>query len=553
MLLLIACANVANLLAVRNAVRRREMAVRSALGAGRGRLIRQMVTEGMVLAVCGGALGTVLAAGALMVFKALFAGAVTLSTLRQVGGVSSGAVRPPRLDQIALDGSVLIFTALVCLAAGVLFGLAPALREGTRVSVDALRQAAGTSHAGFRLFRQGATRSVLVVVQIALAIVLLMGGGLLVHSFVRLAVTDVGYDPAEALTFQVRLPAGRYNSTASVTEFADKLVAELRLVSGVRAAGYAMSLPMVPMVTGTSMRLSPGEQLPPPVPGAASIYHPSVQLVSATFPQALGMRVVAGRAFADDAGGRSRRGVLLNEALARGRFSNGSAVGRQVYFGEQPVEVLGVVANVRQQGPDVPPEPQVIASIFEWGLPQMGFSPNLHYVVRGPATNEGLVSAVRRSVQRLDNQAFLDNVATMEQLMAGALARPRIYALLFGTFAFVASVLAAVGIYGVMAHLVSQNTREIGVRMAMGAARSDVLRLILGRAGLLTALGSAFGIAGAVGVTRYLASLVFGVAALDLLTFAAAVALFASIAMIAAWVPARRATRVNPTAALQCE
>jgi putative ABC transport system permease protein len=306
------------------------------------------------------------------------------------------------------------------------------------------------------------------------------------------------------------------------------------------------------MMSSTSMRLSPDEQLPP-AGAEPTVYHPSVHAVSRAYPRSLGMRVVRGTAFpaADDTSGR--QGVLVNEALAYGRFPGADPVGRVVYFGTDPFEILGVVADVRQQGADVAAAPAVFVDIADWGLPPMGFVPNLHYLVRGSGTSAALSEAVRSVLTELDDEALLDNVAPMERLMTTSIARPRIYAWLFGTFAALAGLVAAIGIYGVMAYAVAQSTRDIGIRMALGAPRARVLGVVLGRAAALTGAGLTIGLALAWATTRYLRGILFGVTPLDPRTYAAVAIGFAAVAILASYVPARRATNVDPLVALRTE
>ena len=536
--LLIACANVANLLLARTAARRREIAVRAALGAGRSRLARQALTESAILALLGGAAGIALAFGGVRLLHAL---AATMGRL----DLSTGAALP-RLDEVAIDLPVLAFTAAAAIATGILFGLAPALRQSRSDPMEAFRAAPATGGWTGRLRAFGSGGS-LVIAETALATMLLVGGGLLVNSFSRLASVDPGYDPQRVLTFQVALPVDAYPD-ARLRSFAEDLAARLQTMPGVHAAAYANQLPMVQLretAGGLFSAPDPGRR---PAPDAAD-----ARFVSREYFAAMGIRVIAGRGFEErDAEGRPRV-LLVNEALASRDFG-GEAVGRIVFVGRDPDpwEIVGVVADVRQFGLDRTAEPQFFVDLRQWpGGPL--FPVGAYYAVRTEGDPAAIVPAVRAIVRQLDAQAALFNVAPMEQLVAATLARPRLYAALLAIFAGLAVALAAVGIYGVLAYAVNRRTREIGIRIAVGAPRSQVVLLVV-RSGLAVAVvGIALGTLGAAWTTKYLEGMLFGVAPLDRATFAAVALLFAAVAAVAAYVPARRAAAVDPVMALRCE
>ena len=533
--LLIACVNVANLLLARTAARQREVAVRAALGAGRGRLIRQMLTESVLLAVLGGLGGVVLAIGGVRLLRSL---AATLGRFDVGSGVAS--VTFPRLDEVGVDPSVFAFTGLLSVLTGVLFGLAPAVRSSLSDPIEAIRNGAG------RVRGMGGG---LVVLQIALATVLLVGGALLVRSFLNLSRVNTGYDAANVLTFQVALPVARYPDDR-LRPFAEEVVSRLRSIPGVRAAAYANQLPLVALRDSLGGLWKTPSTDRKPVPGAVD-----ARFVSRDYFAAMGIAVIAGRGFADSDGAGQPRVLVVNEELARRDFAGESPIGQQVFIGRDPTpwQVVGIVANVRQFGLDREPEPQFFADLRQWSGGMPLFPVGAYYAVRTNGDPDAIVSTLRGIVLQLDPEAALFNVAGMEALVASTISRPRMYAVLLGIFAGVGVTLAVIGIYGVMAFGVTQRTREFGVRMALGAKRGDVMSLVLRQGLALAAVGIALGLAGASAATRYLEGMLFGLTPLDRPTFAVVALLFAIVAAAAAYVPARRATRVEPIVALRCE
>jgi putative ABC transport system permease protein len=552
--LLIACVNVANLLLARSAARQRELAIRLAIGAGRGRLIRQTLTESVLLALVGGVAGTGLA----------FAGVRLLRTLaaslprRDIGP----GVGLPRLDEIGIDPAVLVFALLMSVVTGILFGLAPALRHSQPSPMDTLREGSGASSSGFNLLRRNRTQGLLVVAEIALAVMLFIGGGLLIRSFVKLSNVNPGYDAHSLLTAQVTLPRERY-AGPQLTAFADNLVAQIERLPGVRAAGYARQLPMIRMRQLTLLRTTPEMPSVMPMPPAFDARQlpqsPDTRVVSHAFLKAMGVRLVAGRMFNEgDAAGRPQV-MLINQTLARSGYLGDNPLGRQVYGpGRAPWEIVGIVDDVRQFDLDQDPDPQVFIDFRQQPTPPIatvaiGPPPAPYIAVRTDAEPLRTVAAIRGIVRQLEPQASVDNIATMQQLLANSVSRPRLYAVLLGIFAAVAVTLTAVGIYGVMAYSVVQRVREIGIRMALGADRGDVLGLVLGQSVVLTVAGIAIGVGAATGLTRYLDKMLFGLSALDPATFIVVAIAFGLVATIAAFVPARRATKVDPLVALRCE
>lgn len=381
---------------------------------------------------------------------------------------------------------------------------------------------------------------------------LVIGGALLLRSFVNLATVDRGYDATEVLTFQVSLPAdGR--SPAERIARAEDLVARLRLLAGVQAAAYANQLPLVALENSLSLRTTPA---PPAAPPAPSPTAPDVRLVSSGYLQAMGIRVIAGRGFRDDDVEGRPRVLLINQTLARRDFASGSPVGTMVYVGRDtvPWEIAGVVADVRQRGLDREPRPQFFVSLRQWSGPSVPVFPvGAYYALRTSIDPASVIGNVRRVVHEIDSRAALENIATMDQVVSNWMTRPRMYAVLLGMFAGLAIALATAGIYGVMAYSVTQRTREIGIRMALGAQRRAVMRLVLGQSLALVAVGLAIGLAGAAGATRYLEGLLFGLTPLDASTFAGAAMLFGSVAVVASYLPARSAATVDPMIALRAE
>jgi predicted permease len=539
--LLIACINVANLLLARTSARGRELSVRTALGAGRGRIMRQLLTESVLLSIGSGMAGLVLAWAGVRLF------AVIATTDTRIDlGVGRAF---PRLEELGLDLRALTFMTAVSLISGLLFGLAPALRHGNPAQADALRESASTAYSGYGSFRKHRGRGVLIVVEIAMAMILLVGAGLLIRSFVKLTTVDVGYSSANVLTFQVGLPVDAYPD-ARLKAFAEELVAQLNDTPGVQAAAYANQLPMVALQDSAGgLFKTPDPTRKPPQPG------PDARVVSRDYLRAMGIGIVAGRGFDErDREGRPRA-LIVNETLAQHYYPGERPLGQFVYIGSDviPWEIVGLATDVRQMALDREPEPQFFADFRQWQVSGVLFPVGAYYVVRTTETSGSIVARIRTLARDLEPQSAIFNVAPMQHLIDAKVSRPRMYAVLLGIFAGVAVMLAGLGIYGVLAYAVSQRTREIGVRMALGAEPAAVIRLVLGQTAALTAAGIVLGLAGAAAATRYLHGMLFGVTPLDTMTFVVVALLFVAVAMLAAFVPARRATKVDPLEALRCE
>ncbi len=528
--LLIACANVAHLMLARAARRQKEIAIRAALGAGRGRIIAQTLTESTLLALLGGALGLLLALAGLQFLKSL------------------GPVGIPRLDEAGLNWPVLAFTLALSVLTGILFGLAPALQQGAGDLNQSLKEAGTHSESGGGRPAMGRLRGFLAVAEIALALVLLVGAALLINSFVRLSQVDPGYDPDHVLTAQLRLPAARYADTETVSALYDRLLERVNGLPGVESAGLVNFLPLIParLVIGIAVRGRPMRSQD----SESSRMRADVRIVSPGYFQAMSIRLLQGRDFQD----RDRAGqpsvVLINDSLARQYFPDQDPLGEQLMgMGE----IIGVTADVKPEGMESEPRPQLYICHRQLRPMMAPMLNRMSLAVRSSQDLGPLAGAIRSQLRQLDPDLPLYDVAPMASRVSDSVARPRFYAVLLGIFAAVALVLASVGIYGVLSYSVSQRTSEMGLRIALGAQPKDVLALVLRESLGRVAVGMALGLTGAVALTRLLSSLLFHVAPLDPATFAAAFGLLFAMAAIAAIVPGKRATRVDPTVALRWE
>jgi len=522
LLLLIACVNVANLMLARGTVRRRELAVRAALGASHGRLVQLTLTESVVLGLLGGVLGILVAVGALELLVRL------------------APANVPRLDEAGIDLRVLGFAALISLLTGALFGLAPALQAfGTDL--------AGRLREGGRGGGEGAAaprlRSSLVVAEIALALVLLVGAGLLFQSLVRLRGVDTGFETAGALSMRITLPVSRYPDAARrAAAFAD-LERRLQAAPGVERAGFVFDVPLTADRQGTGFTVA-GE--PPPPEG----YHTAnFSVVTPGYFQAMEIPLSQGRDFRPSDRADAEQVVVINEALARRHFPGADPVGRRLLLGgEQPLRVIGVVASVRHTQIRDEPTP---ALYFPFA--QAPWYRSMSLVARGDVAVEALAAATRSAVREFDPAVPVYDVKTLEQVLAESVAELRFSSLLVGVFSITAALLAAVGIYGVISYMVNRRRQETGIRMVMGARRPDILRLVLGQALKLAGLGVAAGAVTALLLGRALAALLYGVRPGDPLTLAGTAVLVLAVAVLACWIPARRATRWDPAAILRAE
>jgi predicted permease len=526
LVLLIACANVANLLLARAAARGREMALRTALGATRGRIVRQMLAESLLLSAAGGVVGLLVASWAVPLLVAV-----------NPGGI-------PRVSEIDLDPRVLAFALVVSLVTGVLFGLAPALKVSRPDLNEALKEG-GRGTAGNPA--RSRVRSLLIVSEVALSLVLLVGAGLLIRSFVALLNTPPGYDPSRVLTATLDVSRAVYPEPE---RFFQQVSARVRELPGVEAAGMTSLLPLSPSDTSVEFRI---EGRPEPQPGSAPVARPLA--VDQDFFRAMGVAVRKGRALSEQDTGRSLKVVLVSEELARRYFPGEDPVGKRLilyhtYAKSEPApyEVVGVVSDVRHRGLNVPASPEFYVSYMQMAPTRMTL------VVRSAAPDvAGLAASVRGAIMEVDRGALVWDLRQMDERLADSVAPQRFNTLLLGLFALVALALSATGILGVMSYTVTQRTHEIGIRLALGATRTDILRLVVGRGMLLTLGGVALGTAVALGLTRLMSSLLYGVSTTDPATFIAVAALISAVALVACYVPARRATKVDPLIALRYE
>jgi putative ABC transport system permease protein len=543
--LLIACANVAGLLLARASARHTEVAIRAALGAGRARIFRQFLTESLVLSLVGGALGVLLA----------WEGVQAL--------VAMAPPFFPRLHEITLDGRVLLFSAAISIVTGVIFGAVPAAR-GSRVNfAESLKeQTRGGTSGGSRQRLRGA----LVMSQLALALVLLIGSGLLIRSFLKIQGTDLGIDPANLLTFGVRVPdtvskpVGPYRGVVlwetqpAVQAQLQRIFERVRTVPGVISASAAAYPPLagpLPMNFTIEGRPTPDTEAP------SATYCP----VAPDFFRTMKTPMLRGRDFTmhDTAG--SQWVAMINETMAKRFWPNEDAIGKRIRIDlspdDQPREIIAVVRDVPTQPQQARQDPVMFVPFFQAGPrtigPYRGLRTQLTFVLRTQGDPMRVLPAVRRAVAEVDPNRALGNVYTQEQILALQVQYPRYYSMLVGLFAAVATLLAAVGIYGVMAYVVEQRTREIGIRMALGAGGWDVLTLMFRQAAWPIAGGLALGIGGAFALTRYLSSVLWEVQATDPPTFAAVTVLLIAVAALACLIPTRRAVRVDPTVALRYE
>ena len=523
--LLIACANVANLLLARATARQRELAVRAALGAGRGRLVRQMLAESLVLASVGGAAGLLLAWWALHLLRVVVAERLPVQ----------------RLEFVGIDGWVLGFTLLASLSCGIVFGLIPALSAAGFGVNDALKEGGRTGSAA----RGVKTRSAFVVLEVALALVLLVGAGLLIRSFVHLINVDAGFQRDHTVTMRVSLANSRYPDAAKRTQFYHNLFERIDGLPGVQAAGAVSFLPMVGLGAATGYEVV-GE---PPAPAGQEPVC-DVRVITNEYFKAMGIPLLRGRLFNEQDAADSTNKVIVNEAMARKHWPNQDPIGKKIKISWNDTredEVVGVVGDVRHQGLDAIPR-----SMTYWPHARFAY-PSMTLAVRTAGESGTVVSAVSRAIREQDPDLAVADVQTMDEVIDKSVAQRRLTMLILGIFAAAALVLAAVGIYGVISYSVTQRTQEIGIRLALGAQRSDVLRMVMRQSAVLALVGIAIGAAGAFALTRLMSDLLFQVKPFDPLTFAAVSGLLAGIAMLASFVPGRRATRVDPVVALRAE
>jgi predicted permease len=522
--LLISCANVANLLLARAAVRQKEIALRLALGASRSRLTRQFLAESVLLAALGGGVGLVLSLVGINILKAFI---------------------PENISQaqaINVDGKVLLFTVLVSLVTGLIFGLAPATQASNFNVNDTLKEGGRDSASGTRGNR---IRSLLVISEVAVSFILLIGAGLLINSFFHLRNLDPGYRADHLLTMKVALPETKYPDKERRAPFYAELLRRVRSLPGVQSAAVASNLPLT--YNGDSMPIGvEGRPDPPPDQRPDVI----LRVVSPGYFSTMGIPLVAGRDFTEQDKGDAVRAVVVSEKTARHFWPGQDPIGKRLKPGSTTSdspwrEVVGIVKDVRQNDFVAEPKMQMYMAYEQVG----SFAPNA-LVVRTNVEPLSLGASVRRTVWEVDKDQPVSDIRSMDEIVSVAVARQRFSMLLLGVFAALALVLAAVGIYGVMSYSVAQRTREIGIRIALGATKSDVLKLAVGHGLRLVLIGVAIGLASALILTRVMSSLLFGISATDPTTFAAISLVLISVALVASYIPALRATKVDPMVAL---
>jgi putative ABC transport system permease protein len=524
--LLIACANVANLQLTRAAARRQELAIRAALGAGRARIVRQMLCESLVLAVAGGAAGLALAAWGVAALQSL------------------APTNVPRLDAIAVDGTVIAYTSLAVMATALLFGFAPALQSANTPTGESLKQGDRAGGEGSHARRM---RGAVAILQVAVALVLLIGAGLLVRSVIAMSQVRLGFDPANVLAIQIDLPAARYPENAQVAAFFDDLVTRLRALPGVRSVGLSSSilLPALPNSASLSVEGQPPvdpNQPNPPVP---------YDSVTADAFATLRIPLVRGRLFTDLDGPSSQRVVVVNESFVRRFFPGGDPLGRRVTF-DNPQNpqatwstIVGVVADTRRGGLARDPWAELYFPMSQ--VPDS----RMFVLVRTSGDPLSLARAAQAEVWAVDRDQPITSVRTVDAIVAASQANRRFTTYLLGLFSIVALALAAIGIYGVMAYSTAQRTQEIGLRMALGASRAVVLRMVLVEGLAIAGVGLAMGLTAASILSRYMSSLLFGIGTRDPITFVVLPLGILAIAALATLIPAARAARVSPMTALR--
>jgi putative ABC transport system permease protein len=526
LVLLIACVNVANLLLARSTVRQRELGLRTALGAPRGRLLRQMLTESMLLALVGGTAGLALA-------YAFHRGLLVLVANR---------IPVPRIEQVTLDATVVMFTLALSLITGLVFGIVPAV-FATRTITDSLREG-GRHGSGPRARRALGT---LVVAEIALSLVLLAGAGLLIRSFMALQNVDPGMRTEGVMTARVTLSGPSYDTPAKMSGFYTNVLSRIEAIPGVDSAGAVSFLPMTGLGIGTSFY-----RLDRPRPTEGQLPGTDVRPVTPNFFKTMGIPQIAGRDFTAAETAESPQVAIVNQTMVRQHFANEDPIGKHLQVsigrpGGMDVEIVGVVGDIKMTALDADINPAVYLPHTQLSIGLMTF------VARTSVEPTSITASLARAVRSEDPNLPLADVATMEQVVGNTLARARTVSTLLIVFALIALVLAGVGVYGVMAYSVSQRTQEIGVRMALGATTGSVFTMMLGDAMKLVTIGVVAGVIAAAWLTQFLSSMLFQIGRFDVVTFAVTTVVLAAVATFASYVPARRGMKVTPVEALRAE
>jgi putative ABC transport system permease protein len=522
--LLIACTNVANLLMARATARYKEMALRLALGATRGRIIRQLLTESVLLALMGGAAGLLLAYWAIRLLVNLAPAAI------------------PRVKEVTIDERVLIFTLVVSVLTAIIFGLVPGL-QASKPNLEQTLKEGGSR--GMSFVSRARVRNTFVILEIALTLVLLIGAGLMVKSFIHLQQVDPGFNPDNLLTMHISLPRTRYNDARPQAEFFRQALEKVSSLPGVRTAAAVTTVPMAgrPVTWNFS------------VEGQAPLLlseQPTTKwnAISSAYFETMGIPILRGRPFSEQDKREAPPVAIINETMARRFFADQDPIGKRVivaYDEMIPREIVGVVADVKHTGLEKETGPEIYTPYTQLIWPSMGI------LVRTASDPMSLANAARGKIWEIDPDQPIENVKSMQQVLYDSVSSNRFNMILFGIFAAVALVLAAVGVYGVIAYTVSQRTHEIGIRVALGASSRDILKLIVGQGVVLSVIGVLLGLVAAFVLTRTMSGLLYDVSPTDPITFVSIALLLLAVAVIASYVPARRATKVDPTIALKYE
>lgn len=518
--LLIACANVANLLLIKSTSRQKEIAIRSALGATRLQIVRQFLIESLMLSIAGGVLGLLLA-----YWGNDFLLAISGNNI-------------PRAEQVGIDSKVLIFTALISLVTGIVFGLIPALKSSNVDLNETLKETSRNSSGGGGRLRNG-----LVITEVALAVVLLIGAGLLIKSFWQLQQVKTGFDATNLLVMETSLPETKYKQSIQQTAFFKEALEKISNTPGVQGVAIVNNPPLSSR-RGVDAFLIEGKPEPKTI---AETPLADYRSVSADYFRVMNIPVLSGRAFTDSDSENAPLVTIINEATARKYFADENPLGKQLKIKDEWRRIVGVVGNVHQSGQESEASTHLYVPFFQIPQSRMGI------VVKTKSDPYGFVTSVRSQINAIDKEQPLYNIQAMEQLLSDSVSQRRLNMLLLGFFASLALLLSVVGIYGVIAYSVAQRTREIGIRVALGAQKKDVLKLVMKQGLLLTLVGTAIGVAVALMATRFLASLVFEVSTNDFYTFAAVSSLTVLVTLLACYLPARRAMKVDPMIALRYE
>ncbi len=522
--LLIACANVANLLLARASARQRELAVRAALGAARARLVRQLLAESVVLSALGGLGGLLLAWWALGFLRAVVAERLPIQ----------------RLEMVGIDSMVLLFTLAASLVCGLVFGAVPALTASGSSLTDSLKDGgrSGSSSRGNR------ARGAFVVVEMALALVLLVGAGLLLRSFVRLLDQNPGFDPSRTVTMRLSLPGARYGAEGQRSQFLTRFFQQVDALPGVETSGAISFLPLTGLGAATRMEIM-GQPKPPT--GQEPVT--DVRVIAHDYLGTMGVPLLKGRLFNEQDPAEAKGRVVINETMARRHWPNEDPIGRRVRIAWDDLEdeVIGVVGDVKHSGLDAEPR-----AMTYWPFARNAYG-TMTITVRTTGDASRVVTSIVGLVRQLDPELVVANIKTMDEVVSNSVAQRRLTMLLLTIFAAAALLLAAVGIYGVIAYNVTQRTQEIGIRMALGAQRADVLRMVVRQALVLAVAGIVTGGVGALFLTRLMEGLLFNVKPGDPMTFVVVSGILAAVALLASYIPGRRATRVDPVIALRSE